>query len=125
MPTSRSAFSRPPIGVLMGVLSIAFALGATGGTAYASGTPICAQTGGEAVITDEPSYPSGSTVHISGTGYAPDCYVIVQVVRPDGSVVTGDGTNTQGSDTAIADAAGNMGYDYIAKDVAGVYRGSD
>src|SRR4029453_1173288 len=122
MPTSRSAFSRPPIGVLMGVLSIAFAFGATGGTAHASGTPICAQTGAEAVITDEPSYPSGSTVHISGTGYAPDCYVIVQVVRPDGSVVTGDGTNTPGSDTAVADAEGNLVYDYIAQDVAGVYQ---
>ena len=34
-----------------------------------TGTP-CLQTGLETVATDEPSYPAGATVHISGSGYA-------------------------------------------------------
>src|SRR5436309_8740601 len=59
----------------------------------------CPQTGNELVATDQRSYQPGSTVHVSGMGYAPSCDVVVQVTRPDGSVVTGDGTFTPGSDT--------------------------
>src|SRR5919108_2459705 len=106
----------------LGGLAFALVFGASQGRSFADETtPICAQTGLESVMTDQSSYPSGSTVHISGSGYAPGCYVIAEVRRPDGSVVTGDGTNTAGSDTVVTDADGNLAYDYIAKDVSGVY----
>src|SRR5947209_397214 len=62
----------------------------------ASANAICAPTGNETVQTDQPNYPGGSVVHISGTGYASGCDVAVRVTRPDGSIVTGDGTETPG-----------------------------
>jgi hypothetical protein len=39
----------------------------------------------------------------------------VRVTRPDGSVVTGDGTNTPGTDTVTTDAQGIFSFDYIIR----------
>ena len=50
-----------------------------------TGTP-CLQTGLETVATDAPDYPPGSTVYITGTGYAPGCDATVQITRPDSVV---------------------------------------
>ena len=59
----------------------------------------CPQTGNELVATDQSNYSPGDLVHITGMGYSSSCDVVVKVTRPDGSVVTGDGSNTPGSDT--------------------------
>ena len=72
----------------------------------------CLPTGLENVTTDQRSYDPGSTVHIAGMGYAPNCDVVIQVTRPDGSVVTGDGTSTPGSDTVTTALLGSFSYDY-------------
>src|ERR1043166_1201358 len=95
------------------IASIAFVLQlalASPGSA-ATGDP-CPQTGMETVMTDRAAYAPGSLVHMSGTGYASDCDVVVKVTRPDGLVVTGDGSGTLGSDTVTTDLFGNFTYDY-------------
>src|SRR5918992_3731445 len=74
--------------------------------------PACAPTGAETVTTDKPRYPTEALVQVSGAGYAPGCDVIVRVVRPDGSVVTGDGSETIGSDVVATRADGTLAYDY-------------
>ena len=75
-----------------------------------TGVP-CPQTGMETVATDAPDYPPGSTVHITGTGYAPGCDATVQISRPD-SVVE--------SFTASTDLDGNLAYDYLLPPPPGV-----
>ena len=75
-----------------------------------TGVP-CPQTGLETVATDAPDYPPGSTVHITGTGYAPGCDATVQLSRPD-SVVE--------SFTASTDLDGNLAYDYLLPPPPGV-----
>ena len=75
-----------------------------------TGVP-CPQTGMETVATDAPDYPPGSTVYITGTGYAPGCDATVQISRPD-SVVE--------SFTATTDFAGNLEYDYLLPPPPGV-----
>ena len=67
-----------------------------------TGVP-CLQTGLETVSTDEPSYPAGSIVHITGTGYAVACDIDVRVTDPAGAPL---------SETVTTDIAGNFFYDY-------------
>src|SRR3954451_17598265 len=86
----------------------------------ASGTT-CSTTGSETVSTDRSSYPNYDTVQVSGTGYAADCQVTVPVTRPDGSVVTGDGTETPGSDDVPTGADGTFSYAYRLAGIDGAY----
>src|SRR4029450_4989371 len=74
-----------------------------------TGVP-CPQTGNELVSTDQSAYSPGSLVHVSGMGYSPNCDVVVKVTRPDGSVVSGDGTFTPGIDTVTTDFLGGCLY---------------
>jgi PKD domain len=96
----RAARLAPALLVLLAfVLQAAFAQNASA----LSGAP-CLQTGLETAATDEPSYPAGSTVHVTGTGYSLGCDVVVQVTRPD-SVVD--------AETVTTDLAGSFAYDYV------------
>ncbi|HKP88982.1 MAG TPA: SdrD B-like domain-containing protein [Thermoleophilaceae bacterium] len=81
----------------------------------------CGATGSETVRTDRPSYPNRDLVHVTGSGYAPDCDVAVRIVRPDGSVVTGDGSETPGSDMVRTGADGALAYGYRLGTVDGTY----
>ena len=76
--------------------------------------------GAPTLTTDKADYFSGDTAHISGGGYAPGVYAL-PVMRPDGSVVKGDGSFTLGWDTVTADAEGNLTYDYKLDGIVGVY----
>src|SRR4051794_27342690 len=69
----------------------------------ATGLLACAQTGMETVASDADDYAPGSTAHFSGTGYAPDCDVQLNVSRPDGV------TDTV---AATTDLLGNFTADY-------------
>src|SRR5207253_8045648 len=81
----------------------------------------CLQTGLETVQTDKPDYRPEETVHITGTGYQPLCDVTVRVTRPDGSIITGDGSGTPGSDTVTTDVTGSFAYDYVLYGMTGTY----
>ncbi len=107
---------------LIAAAALALLLLAIPAPAAAQADPACAQTGAETVTTDKPRYPVEALVHISGSGYAPGCDVIVRVVRPDGSIVTGDGTETTGSDIVRTDASGGLTYDYRLNTISGTYR---
>ncbi len=88
--------------------------------AYAD--PNCTRTGAESLSTDKGSYQAGETVIVSGTGFSGSCGVVMRVTRPDGSVVTGDASNTPGSDTATTTTGGALRYDYRLNDMQGEYR---
>ncbi len=111
---------RPVSWLALTALAAALVMIATGAaTATPAGT--CAPTGQETIQTDMPDYAPEETVHMSGTGYAPSCDVVVQVTRPNGSVVKGDGSFEPGSDTVTTDADGNLTYDYILDGIEGEY----
>jgi hypothetical protein len=73
------------------------------------------------ITTDKDEYFSDEIVTITGSGFAPDTYYAVPVVRPDGSIVTGDGTFTPGWDTVRSDASGAFTYYYQLDGIPGIY----
>src|SRR3990170_2979729 len=88
-------------------ISIAFIL------CFLSVSPSLAITGNEMVFTDEPRYMKGDTALIYGVGFDPYWVVKVEVERPDGSIVKGDGTETPGSDRVTTNTDGNFIYSYF------------
>ena len=88
----------------------------------ASGPKECTKTGSETVATDKPDYAPESTVQVSGTGYASSCVVRIEVTRPDGSVVKGDGSFTPGTDEVVTSTAGSFGDAYRLDGIEGLYR---
>jgi hypothetical protein len=73
------------------------------------------------VMTDKADYSPEETVTIFGSGFTPNSGFDVVVIRPGGSVVTGDGTFTPGYDTITSDANGNIFYYYILDGILGTY----
>jgi MBG domain-containing protein/Big-like domain-containing protein len=69
---------------------------------------------GPVVMLDKGDVRDGDSVHMSGTAYAPLSTVIVQVIRPDNSIVKSDGT--PGSDSVAVDSIGDFAYDYVVRD---------
>ena len=67
----------------------------------------------ESVTTDKGVYTEGETAIISGSGYTPAEFLDVVVTRADGSIVTGDGTQTPGWDVVQADSAGDFTTTYF------------
>jgi hypothetical protein len=109
--TARSRLRIQLLVALFATLTVAvlqLALAQTGSAA--PGDP-CPQTGMETVSTDAADYPPGSTVHISGTGYASDCDVRVEISRPDTVVDTA---------TVTTDLFGNISHDYLLPPPPGV-----
>ena len=75
----------------------------------------------EQVTTDKPEYFSNETAIITGSGFAPGTNYDVPVIRPDGSIVTGDGSATPGWDSALTDGSGSFTYFYQLDGIAGIY----
>jgi len=74
-----------------------------------------------ALTTDKADYAPEETVIITGTGFAPNAVYVIEVVRPDGSIVLGDGSFAPGSDSVISDASGSFTYNYILDGIQGTY----
>src|SRR4051794_1847123 len=99
----RTPMTRRLVTVLFAALALfAFQLVHAQTSSAATGLA-CAQTSLETVASDAADYPPGSTAHFTGTGYAPDCDVQLNVTRPDGA------TDTV---TATTDLLGNFTADY-------------
>ena len=73
------------------------------------------------LTTDKDDYNPGETVVITGTGFLPNTEYTIVVVRPDGSIVLGDGTFVPGSDVVLSDAGGGFTYNYILNGIVGTY----
>src|SRR3990172_11409025 len=73
------------------------------------------------VTTDKADYYSSEIVTITGSGFAPNSNYDVPVIRPNGSIVKGNGSFAAGWDTVTSDAAGNFTYFYILDGIQGTY----
>ena len=73
------------------------------------------------LTTDQLDYAPDQTVQISGSGFAANTTYAIPVLRPNGSIVLGDGSFTPGWDTATSDGSGNLSYSYQLDGVQGTY----
>jgi len=55
----------------------------------------------------------GDTAFIFGSGFEPNHQIVIQVIRVDNSIVTGNGTETPGSDIITSDPYGSFIYAYL------------
>ncbi len=118
VPSSRVRSTRPKPRRVLHALFLAIALlvptltnGIIGATAALPPT----------LATDKHDYLPGETVHITGSGYDAGASYAVPVRRPDSSIIKGDGSFTPGWDVVVADAGGNIVYDYQLDGIAGLY----
>ena len=77
------------------------------------------------ITTDATYYLPFSTVSMTASGMTAGVSYDVETVRPDGSVVTGAGTDNlippAPYDTVVADSTGNFSYSYQLTDFSGLY----
>jgi hypothetical protein len=73
------------------------------------------------VTTDKPDYFDNETVAITGSGFTANTSYDVPVIRPDGSIVKGDGSFTAGWDTVVTDGSGAFTYLYKLNGTQGTY----
>ena len=99
--------------LLLGHAAIALALVAP--------AAVAAVDPGPTLTTDKADYMPGETVHIAGTGFVPGVAYDIPVIRPDGSIVKGDGSFLPGWDTVSAGLEGSFTYDYILNGIVGLY----
>src|SRR4030042_2261402 len=76
------------------------------------------------LCTDKDDYAPEETVHITGNGFIAGATLTIKVTRPDGSVVTGDGSFAPwptAYDTVVVGTEGSFQYDYVLDGLEGKY----
>ena len=73
------------------------------------------------VTTNKDDYSPDMKVIILGKKFEPKTAYIVQIIRPNGDIFTGDGTSTPGSDTVTTNGGGNFNYHYTLCGVDGTF----
>jgi hypothetical protein len=73
------------------------------------------------VTTDKADYYSNEIVTVTGTGFAANTSYDIPIIRPNGSIVHGDGSFLPGWDTVTSDASGNFTYLYQLNGIKGTY----
>ena len=110
------AHTVPMTRILALLLAIAASvlLGASPWSAGVAGADtFCTPTGAETVATDKVEYQPYESIQVTGSGYEPLCEVAVRIVRPNGTVVMGDGTSGTGAAVVTTDAAGSFTFTYL------------
>jgi hypothetical protein len=80
-----------------------------------------AQASAAAVTTDKADYQPSETALVTGSGFAAATQYDVPVIRPDGSIVKGDGSFTPGWDSVLTNGSGGFSYSYQLDGIAGTY----
>jgi hypothetical protein len=73
------------------------------------------------LTTDKADYYAAETVTVTGTGFAPNTTYDIPIIRPDGSMVKGDGTLTPGWDSVTSSGSGAFTYYYELDGIFGSY----
>ena len=73
------------------------------------------------VTTDKADYHPEETVSIAGSGFTAGTAYDVPVIRPNGTIVKGDGSFTPGWDTVTTNGAGEFTYPYKLDGIQGTY----
>ncbi len=100
--------------ILVGLVTASLLVIGTLPSVFAGDSPI--------IWTDKADYWPEETVTISGIGFEPNQNYDILVIRPDNSVVKGDGTFTPGWDTLTSDGNGQIEYYYELDGILGLYQ---
>jgi hypothetical protein len=73
------------------------------------------------LTTDKDDYSPQGIVMITGGGFAPNTLYDIPVIRPDGSIVTGDGSFSCGWDAVQSHGSGAFTYRYQLDGIVGMY----
>jgi hypothetical protein len=109
------------IAILLLVGALACAVIGLVGANQLGTSAVSGEEGGPTVTTDKPDYNANETAVITGTGFEPYALLDVPVIRPDDSIVMGDGTFNPGWGSVTADLDGSFVYSYQLDGVAGTY----
>ncbi|MCH8051900.1 MAG: hypothetical protein IIC86_07775, partial [Chloroflexi bacterium] len=71
--------------------------------------------------TDKEDYYANETVSVAGNGFVANTLYDIPVIRPDGSIVLGDGSFLPGWDTVTSDGLGDFTYLYQLNGIFGTY----
>ncbi len=74
------------------------------------------------LTTDKEDYYSNEIVPVTGNGFAPNTTYDIPIIRPDGSIVLGDGSFIPGWDSITSDGSGDFVYLY---QLDGIFGASD
>ena len=77
--------------------------------------------GGPTLATDKDDYLPSETVIITGTNFAPNTEYDLPVIRPNYTIVKGDGSFISGWELVTSDASGNFTYYYKLNGIYGLY----
>jgi hypothetical protein len=114
MPTGKMALKSSALRIALAVAGVLCVAGTVLAVRYrAQAAPV--------LTTDKVDYFSSEIVTVSGTGFAPDTDYDIPVIRPDGSIVRGDGTYTPGWDSVHSDGSGAFVYYYQLDGIVGNY----
>lgn len=103
------------------IIALITAVILTIGLIIPSGSLLAKNDKDASVTTNKEDYSPGSTVIIKGKNFDPDTYYEIEVIRPDSSIVLGDGSFDPGSDIVLANRAGNFNYHYVLNGIEGLY----
>jgi len=73
------------------------------------------------LTTDKEDYFSNEIVPVTGNGFAPNTLYDIPIIRPDGSIVVGDGSFIPGWDSVTSDGLGDFTYLYQLNGIFGTY----
>ncbi len=73
------------------------------------------------LTTDKNDYSPQGIVTLTGGGFAPNTLYDIPVIRPDGSIVTGDGSFSCGWDAVQSHGSGAFTYRYQLDGIVGMY----
>ncbi|MHC1681257.1 MAG: hypothetical protein AB9860_08495 [Methanomassiliicoccales archaeon] len=76
---------------------------------------------GPALWTDKPDYWPNEIVLVYGSGFEPYSQIDIPVIRPDSTIVIGDGSFTPGWDTVTINGDGMLAYEYQLDGILGLY----
>ena len=74
---------------------------------------VALQAGTPSIAPDKEQYLAGQTAILTGVDFAAAASLDIVVVRPDASIVKGDGSQTPGFDTLSSDGVGGFVYNYL------------
>ena len=114
MPTGRTLLRSSVFRLSLAALALLCVAGAVLSVHYfAQAAPV--------LKTDKDDYSPEGIVTITGGGFAPNTLYAIPVIRPDGSIVTGDGSFSCGWDTVQSRGSGAFTYRYQLDGIVGIY----
>jgi len=115
---SKILAARRPVAITVASILL---LAALVGVGTACMSVLAGEDGYPVISTDKQDYEPDEIVTIIGSGFDPYAVLDIPVIRPDDTIVKGDGSFEPGWDTVVADELGEFTYYYVLNGIYGTY----